>query len=354
MKVIKHKHKLHFLVTTMLVSGTLLYFVPPHFGDSHAAEPNKDSVDTKFAVQVEETLAMNIRVPGDTDHPDEAWAKDDTHKFLRNELILDIASNNPRGFTTGMTAEETTSLKHTVNNNVTIPTLATTNVARTDDVFDAFPVNSWGFSLDDKEKTGKYNPIPEPTAAPVTIASSTQNDKVENKSVFFGAKADETVSSGTYAGKVKFYTVAGNNGADLPSQNKPSTPSNPSNPSNEPSAPSSTPGNTASVTQTSVPTYTYTTGTRTYSSTSTRQVAMNSGSGADEADATIASNEETKPKATETEDGYLAPLGVVDRTTGTTQAGSPVTHILVTVASVTTVVGAGFFAAAKFHDKMGD
>lgn len=356
MKVIKHKNKLHFLATTLFVSGTLLYFIPPHFGNSYAADctgvdtskfncstttTNTASGDTQFAVEVQEALAMTIESP----KTDADWAKDDVEKFLRNEVKVQVASNNPKGFTTGMSGTTSTNLTHTSDGTV-IPTLSATNVTRSDEVFAEFPTNAWGFSLNDATYTGKYNPIAAPTAAPSTILSSPSND-TKTTSVYFGAKADETISAGTYVGNVKFTTVAGNNGADLTAPNNPSSnPNNPAGPSAD--TPMNSPSSTASVSQVDTGTYSYTTGTRTYSTGSTRQVAMAGTGGSTEEVAITADN--TTTKDTDTKDSYLAPLGVVDRTTSTVQNVSPVTHVLMTVASVTAVVGLSFFAVAKFHD----
>lgn len=159
-----------------------------------------DNSDVLLQVNINEVLSVSLTTP-------DTWASGDVSLsgdsgLLRNKVGLSVTSNNDAGFSAFMASKNTTNLVNQSKSTSIIPTLASASTAG------AFPANYWGYSLDDVDagsSTANYSAmqtslIPlENRTAPATV----------NKDIFFGAKADATVDSGTYANTVIFSVVSG-------------------------------------------------------------------------------------------------------------------------------------------------
>lgn len=271
-----------------------------------AAACTTSPCDTTFQVDVKETISVDITTPTD-------WATGNIDTFLRNTINIGVTTNNPNGFVVGMTTgSSSTALTNTAKSTATLPTLtaAWTRSSTT--------TNFWGYSLTDSSETGTYYGMVNSSSTPIKIFDSTQGT---NKDVYFGAKADISQASGTYAGTVIFTVVSG-------ATSFPGTPTNPVTPSSttETAVYNAAPaGGTNGTT-----TYTYnTSGTGT--TTTTTQI-----SDGDNRD--IYS-------------GYTPPQGVSDATVSTTEnnlngSSSLATGLAVT-AAVAATAGLGAFVLAK-------
>ena len=189
--------------------------------------------NTTFQVNINETLTVSLTTP-------ETWASGGltydsslgrwVSDLLVNAVTLSVASNNANGFTASMTSDSTTSaaLTNTADaiTSDTIPTLSAswTRSNTTNTLF-------WGYSLNDNNETGTYQGVPLRGATPATIMSSNVQSG-GSQTIYFGAKADSTVSSGTYAGTVVISVVSGvvTTPQDNPNDN-PVIPVNPATPS---------------------------------------------------------------------------------------------------------------------------
>ena len=178
--------------------------------------------NTNFQVNVADALLVRITAPDD-------WATGDTGQFLRNHINVYASTNCVAGLTATMTTKTTnTSLVNTRKNTFTIPTLAN------DSLVSAFPVNRWGYSLEDRvaevDQTALYGPLAASNESPIPILSIDTAGEFD-QDVFFGAKADNTIASGTYANTVVFNFVTGviQNDPDEPNYN-PVTPVDPATP----------------------------------------------------------------------------------------------------------------------------
>lgn len=336
MKVIKNKKYAYFSVAAML-AGTLAFLFPPRIGASNAAEYTGDGTNPAtgewtWQVNVQEVLNVTVTV---TDPGEEGWAEGDVDTFLRNKVHVKVTSNNAKGFTAGMTTKETHTNLTNAAASTTLPTL--TGSAKCTGTADAncaaFVANHWGYSLDDTDdgKAGTYNPLVGSAAAPITVLSS--KDGSPEKDIFFGAKADKTQASGTYAGTVVFTVTSGTNGEDLPGSGSGDQPL----PGPSADDPAFSPTISEAPSSNSAPTYTYTTNNRTYRSTATSV-------------ATVADDQQ--PRKTSNE--FVSPLGV-NRTDNQTitniQHGSIITTVLMVVALVTAAIGIFFFILARRRDR---
>lgn len=177
-----------------------------------------DSANTAFNVNVQEYLSVSITTPTD-------WASGSMNTFLRNEVSLDVTSNNASGFTASMTTKTSeTSLINTSKSTESLPRLSA-NTTRNN-----FPANYWGYSLNDTENgntSSTYSAVASSSEAPITLLTSATAN-ASHKSFYFGAKADATKASGTYLGTVVISVVSG-----VVDENNPITPVNPVTPGDE-------------------------------------------------------------------------------------------------------------------------
>ena len=191
--------------------------------------------NTTFKVNVSETLTVSLVTP-------DTWASGGmtynstlgrwVSGLLRNEVTLDVSSNNTNGFTASMTSDSTTSaaLTNTATSftSDTIPTLGSaTTWTRSNTSTTLF----WGYSTNDGSETGTYSGIPLKGATPATILDSGGSQGSGSASIYFGAMADSTVASGTYEGTVIISVVSGviTTPSDNPNDN-PITPTEPATP----------------------------------------------------------------------------------------------------------------------------
>lgn len=263
--------------------------------------------ETNFQVNVTEVLAVSLT-------PVATNASGEINTFLRNTYNLGVTSNNGAGFTASMTTKTTdTALSNTATiSDDTIPTL-TASYAKS-----AFPANYWGYSLAGKNNgdtlagtdSGVYNPLVALGAAtPITLLSET-SATTASQDIFFGAKADATIDSGTYSNTVVISVVSGVTGND-----NPVIPVNPAKPSD------------ASETN------------PVYDSTNNRTVYVAT---TENADGTTTTTTTVTPG--DTTSTYTSPLGVTTTSVG---GGSPLATGLAVTAAVAAATGFIFFIIAK-------
>ncbi len=324
-KTLRRASKLLMSLAVVLGAYFIILYVP------FSASADKT---TTFQVNVVETLSVSVTTP-DSSH----WASgtptttSDTG-FLRNDIILEVSSNNTVGFTAMMYANTSatgnTSLVNTTKNSETLPTLNSSSSRG------SFPANYWGYSLD-VSGTGVYNGAttaynetdagnessnyyPLTTSAnPVTVLTGT-GATTGTRKIYFGAKADITQASGTYAGTVIISVVTGEINDNNDSENPVSPPDNPAidndqsgvNPSYETSYGTGSQGWTV------------------YTSTS-------SGTG-------------TETTTTQVSDGDVRsayPLGATEKTVSNIETKSALATGLAITATTVAASGAFFFIAAK-------
>lgn len=182
------------------------------------------SENVTFRVSVDESLTVSVTTPP-------SWASGGLtntsggksySNLLRNKITLGVTTNNSAGFTASMTTESSSgALKNTLTNlsSDTIPTL-TSSWTRSDTSTTKF----WGYSLDDDNDTGTYYGVAKRGDTPNTILSSNVASS-STQDIYFGAKADSTIASGTYAETVIISVVTG-----VITNENPITPTNPATP----------------------------------------------------------------------------------------------------------------------------
>lgn len=278
--------------------------------------------DINFQVNLQESLTISLTVPdeGDSgsltyDSTSGKWVSD----LLRNVVNLSVTSNNTAGFTASMTSSSETSAaltnKATSLSNDTIPTLSS-DWTRSNTTTTKF----WGWSTDAAEAnaspSGTYHQIALKNATPNTVISPTGAAGTVSQDVYFGAKADSTIASGTYEGTVIISVVSGvtTTEEDDPNDN-PVIPDNPVDPGNlTPSTPTYDNGVTA---------YTTTT-TDSTNHTSTNTTKINPGN-------TVSYS-------------YADPAGV---TTTVVNEGTPLATGLAVTSAIAATTGIFFLIAAK-------
>ena len=125
-----------------------------------------------------------------------------TNNFVSEIMDFTASTNNQTGYTSTMTTNKNstesyaTDLKH-ASANVVVPSL-TSAVSRSN-----FPINHWGFSLDNIT----YSGLPAKNQTPISVSSSLAPASDE-KDIYFGAKVDGTKASGIYTNEVLITTVA--------------------------------------------------------------------------------------------------------------------------------------------------
>lgn len=277
--------------------------------------PSAKAQDVDFNVNVAEVLTVSITDPA-------SWASGDlvnpgdndtmVSDLLQNKVTVSAVTNNATGVTVSMYTPNTNLVNQLVSSQ-TIPTLASSTTAAN------FPVNRWGYSLDDG---ANYSAITESASQIFTTVGSASTSS-GSEDIYFGAKADNTKSSGTYAQTVYFAAVTGT----IDSGDNPSIPDNPSNP----------------VPVDNTPTYSPTTGNPATGQTAyTRRTTSGSGtdpvSGAKKTTTTEVSKGDTRSS-------YQPAQGVT--TKSNIDSGSSLATALGVAAGVAAVSGAAFFVAAK-------
>lgn len=124
--------------------------------------------------------------------------------LLRNRYGVTINSNNAAGFSVLMnTASESGALENTHQSLSTdsIPMLES-NWTREDTLRTKF----WGYSMNDDEETGTYRAFAKSGQTPTEIFSS-DSAAISTFNLYFGAMADDSITSGTYAATVVINVV---------------------------------------------------------------------------------------------------------------------------------------------------
>lgn len=173
-------------------------------GSVRAEDPSGGST---FEVNVGEMLSVTVTTP-------DKWASGDTGAFVRNTIVLDVASNNSNGFVATMgTKNSDASLTNDLDATATIPTL-TKSYTRA-----SFPVDRWGYSLGDYQDgvtvgdsaAGNDKSIYRPmssTSSPVTLLSSSSASS-GSQNIYLGAKISSATTSGWYSGTITISVVSG-------------------------------------------------------------------------------------------------------------------------------------------------
>ncbi len=285
-------------------------FLTPMFFFSVAKATEEDVI---FQVNVQESLAVSVTTPdvmasGSLTYNQSAgkWVSD----LLINTITLNIATNNSAGFTASMTSDSTTSAalsnRASSFSSDTIPTLSA-DWTRSNTTNTKF----WGWSTDDVT----YKQVALKNATPNTLLTGTGS---ATQNVYFGAKADSTIASGTYEGTVVISVVTGVITTPEDNQNdNPITPVNPVDPGNL---------------QPNTPTYNSTTNTTAYTSS------------------TSDSTNHTTTNTTKVNSGntvnfsYADPAGV---TTTVVNEGTPLATGLAVTSAIAATTGLFFLIAAK-------
>ena len=160
-----------------------------------------------FQVNIPEILTVNITRPN-------SWATGNVGDFLRNVVTLSVVSNNPVGFAASMTSDKTsaqvtadstaTALRSINSSSSSAIPMLSSAWTRSDTTTTKF----WGYSIDDSSETGTYNGVALKDASPTVLIPAGTTASAE-RNIYFGAKADSTVDSGTYQGTVIISVVSG-------------------------------------------------------------------------------------------------------------------------------------------------
>ena len=268
--------------------------------------------NTNFRVNVSDALSVSVTTP-------DQWATGDPGEFLRNRIIVSASTNNAAGLLATMTTKTSdTNLVNTRKSNFTIPTLALQYQVQN------FPANYWGYSLwddpDEIDSEAYYESMvgPNDQSGPIEILD-TDGPGTGTQDVFFGAKADMTMASGTYQSTVVISVVTGVIDDDDPADPdyNPPTPVDPAGPT-EPDVPTYDPTKNRT---------TYTTVTPNDDDTTTTTTEVSNG---------------------DTRNSYQPPHGVKKSSTSTTiSEGSPLATGLAVTSAVAGATGFIFFLVGK-------
>jgi len=272
--------------------------------------------DTTFQVNIQEVLTVSLTPPAN-------WATGDVDTFLRNLVVLDVTSNNNAGFTASMTSSSTTAAGAALTHELVDLTNDHLDILSSDWTRNnTSTTNFWGWSINDDSQTGTYHRFALKDSATPDVLMTSATAGSASKNIYFGAKADSTISSGTYTGTVIISVVTGTitDENDDPNDN-PVTPTNPSTPTDDPT---SNTGGTAS--------YSNSTGTTVYTN---NYVDSNSGSH-------VSYSEISSGDNTTVYDSYVDPRGVT-----TVNEGTPLAAGLAATSVVAATTGIFLLIAAK-------
>ena len=305
--MVKHVSKVIIESVCVLAVASSLATMP-----TRAVEQN-----TNFQVNVRDSLSVSITTPSE-------WTSGNVNTFLCNQVTVQATSNAP-GITMSMHSKTTdTSLTNTFKNTETLPTLAS-NATRS-----SFPANYWGFSTNDtncETSSSTYQQIKASNETPSTLYANNAST-THTQNVYFGAKADMSQASGTYAGIVVIDVVTG----VVDSSTNPITPTNPAQPNNAYEVATYRPSPTGNSSR-GVTTYTY---------------RRHAGSGSSAT--TTTTTEVSEDNNVSAYAGYTPPQGVVNSTTSSISDGSPLAAGLAATAGVAAASGILFFILAKRRD----
>ena len=184
-----------------LMSVLILPFMLGVFCDVNAVRINCETSDCEkgvtFRARVSEVLTVSISEP-------ESWAEGglvnqtgnrNYSDLLRNRFGITISSNNPAGFAVMInTASEAGALANTVPSlSSDIIPMLTANWTRENTVQTKF----WGYSTNDDNEQGTYKAFAKQGETPTEILTS-DVAAVSSINLYFGAMADDSITSGTY------------------------------------------------------------------------------------------------------------------------------------------------------------
>ena len=184
-----------------LMSVLILPFMLGVFCDVDAVRINCETSDCEkgvtFRAHVNEVLTVSISEP-------ESWAQGglvnqtgnrNYSDLLRNRFGITISSNNPAGFAVMINTASVTGALANVRQDLStdsIPML-TANWTRENTVQTKF----WGYSTNDDNEQGTYKAFAKSGETPTAILTS-DVAAVSSINLYFGAMADDSITSGTY------------------------------------------------------------------------------------------------------------------------------------------------------------
>lgn len=184
-----------------LMSVLILPFMLGVFCDVDAVRINCETSDCEkdvtFRALVNEVLTVSISEP-------ESWAQGglvnqtgnrNYSDLLRNRFGITISSNNPAGFAVMINTASVTGALANVRQDLStdsIPML-TANWTRENTVQTKF----WGYSTNDDNEQGTYKAFAKSGETPTAILTS-DVAAVSSINLYFGAMADDSITSGTY------------------------------------------------------------------------------------------------------------------------------------------------------------
>ena len=286
------------LLTLLMITPCFLEyqsFAVANCNTSNGTTTCSDS--TIFNVRVNEILTVAITRP-------ETWASGQLNVLLKNKIGISVTSNNAAGFTATMkTSDANAELVNTTDSASVIPTLSSNvSLDDTNDSTHKFPANRWGYNIVNKNASipTTYYPVIGSGGTPTTIAYTNTASPAVSKDIYFAAKANNGIASGTYKGSVVISVVSG-----IIDEDNPVTPVDPI-----------TPGNTDGTRDVA-------SGGQTYSVTTTTD------------------------GNTTTTSSYAKPAGVTTSTTATINEGTPLATGLAVTAGIAATAGIIFFIIAK-------
>ncbi len=269
---------------------------------------------TTFNVNVSETLTVSITKP-------QTWASGASDSFLYNKINVSVASNNPAGITASMTTSAADpSLVNTVDNLQTISTISSAGGV----ALATATGNSWGYSVVNANAaapTTYYGMVGLGSASPIEIAATSDSASV-SKDVYFGAKSDGTIASGTYESGVLISVVTG----VVDTEPLPDPPVNPVTPVNPITPADDTTPNDNTGTEVQAP------------KGNTQYGAVV---------ATTTTTDDVEDTTTTTTESYAKPAGVTNKTAALIDEGTPLATGLVATAVASATAGTIFFIIAK-------
>lgn len=198
------------LKTTIFSSLGVVFLLLGAFGTESAhgvSEGITYQADTSFNVNINEMLSVNISYP-------DFWASGTINEFLTNKIGISVITNNPAGFVASMkSASSSPNLINLTDSSYVMPTISDVSVTINDatDSGDDFPANHWGYSVVNGSAAVPltYYPMVGSGDYPIEVARSNVATSEIAKDIYFAAKTDGAVASGTYANRVIISIVPG-------------------------------------------------------------------------------------------------------------------------------------------------
>ena len=155
-----------------------------------------DAAKSEAAVNLNINPVLSIRIAkNNVDINELSLAVDPTAsgRFKKDDLDVIVSTSNETGYTLTFSDKDTDTAMHHTDTTITttIPSI-TANTAES-----SFPVNAWGYSLEDISSSAQtFNAIPTSSAA-TTIKTTTAPASEDTTPVTFATKVDTTITAGT-------------------------------------------------------------------------------------------------------------------------------------------------------------